>query len=154
MYGLVSIELTTAQLLQIRTARRSMLRRLFGFSWHGGRESQQTYVDWLQAATEKAERSARSFGAREWEKQALLNKWRWAGHARRREERRPLDEALDLTDGRRSRWRPRRVWLSTFKLTLGPDWPVMAFDKQEWTQWLETVVHEYWRQVVFVTKGL
>ena len=68
------------ELLLLRTARRAMLRRIVGQS----RSPEETYVDWIQRVTNKAESVASAAGVRDWAVAHSKMKWNWAGHVARR----------------------------------------------------------------------
>ena len=61
---------------KLRSVRRSMLRKIVG----SGRAPDETWVDWLQRVTHKAENLAAGVHVRDWVDAHALAKWRWAGH--------------------------------------------------------------------------
>ena len=64
----------------LKTARRSMLRRIVG----SGRSPTEDFVGWIRRVTRKAEAAADAAHVRDWVKAHYLYKWNWAGHVARR----------------------------------------------------------------------
>ena len=105
------------------------------------------YHNWLQVATWKAEEMYKKCGGSLWEKNIVVQKWKWVGHVSRRETRAPLLDILELVDGKRvNRGRPKGNWLSLFENFLGPDWRIYSFDKDEWNSWLDIWLQNLWQQ--------
>ena len=63
----------------LRSARRSMLRRVVGV----GKLPDEDYLEWIVRATRRAESFADTAGVRDWYKAHLSAKWSWAGHVAR-----------------------------------------------------------------------
>ena len=65
---------------QLRTARRSMLRKIIG----SPRAPEEDYLSWICRATTKAEAMGASCKVRDWSAAHRSAKWSWAGHVARR----------------------------------------------------------------------
>ena len=133
-----------------------MVRRLCGWTWS---ENQGDYVEWITDATEASENFFKQVGGTEWEKTAYVQKWRWAGHAVRRIDRRPFHNVVELPGGSRQRGRPKTVWEDSFvksgrTIFLGSDWMETAIDRNAWRDWASIAVEAAWQRDVFVTDSV
>ena len=140
-YGMASFSLSRGQLLKIRSTRRSMLRRILGIKWN---PEIRCYVSWISTCTAKAEELYAKCGGRDWEKQAVVQKWKWTGHVVRRTKRIPLLSILEMKDGQRGRGHPKFTWIRMFEEFLGEDWREKALDREEWKFWLGQLLHNLW----------
>ena len=68
-----------AELRQLETARRTMLRKIVGIR----RAPEEDWVDWIKRATHKALDWALRAGVRDWNLWHYQRKWAWAGHVAR-----------------------------------------------------------------------
>ena len=130
----------------LRTARRSMLRRIVG----AARAPDEDYVCWIKPVTRKAETLAKSAGVRDWIAAHSLLKWSWAGHVACRPAK---TWVWQVSAWRDSEWqglamevgpsrpmRPsRRRWMKWedslrrfFMMEGHGNWKVMTADREKW----------------------
>ena len=96
---------------------------------------------WVQRATQLAEAARQKAGVRSWVAEQRLRKWRWAGHAARREDGRWSTQLLDWRPegSRKKQGRPKARWedeLDEFvrKQRGGKkgEWRLLAACREEW----------------------
>ena len=138
MYGAASWTLTVDLEKQLRTARRSMLRMMFGgrripASEVDGVEG-ETWVEYVQRATHKVEDVMTRFGSQDWIALHRTKKWRFAGHTARIDDNRWTHRLLRWcpVDGIRLPGRPRKRWSDDLAYFAGGDWFEIAQDQTHW----------------------
>ena len=137
LYCSASWTMTYERAHKLQTAQRRMLRMMC----QTPRKLTETWVDWIQRATEQVTRLMRTFGVESWVVLQRQRKWRWAGIVAR------------LADGRWTKlsltWQPqhakRRVgrpcarwsddlvkFVSGYDGQDGVDWYLFAQDEETW----------------------
>ena len=109
-----------------------------------GSATTESYVDWIQRATRKAEEAMAKHGVPHWVEECCKRKFQWAGHVLRRTDGRWSRQALCWHPmGYRLQGRPLMRWsdgLNRFydkmSAAMGQDidWMAMAADRDWWKQ--------------------
>jgi hypothetical protein len=136
LYGAASWTLTKSEVCQLRSARRSMLRMMFG----GGRKRTpekelEPWVDYVQRATHKAEQIMSAYGSTNWEERHRQLKFRFAGKAARATDGRWTHHLLQyapLHGEGRYQGRPYKRWSDDLVSYAGGDWMLEAEDEELW----------------------
>ena len=107
------------EIRSLRTAQRSMLRRIVG----ARRGPDEGYVDWIRRTTRKALALAAKSNVRDWVEAHALYKWNWAGHVSRR----PLNTWVWRT----TTWRDADWQSAALEVSSRPLRP----SRRRWTKW-------------------
>ena len=98
----------------------------------------ETWVDWIQRATEISEQLAWKFGVSDWVRTQRKRYFLWAGHVARREDGRWARQVLDWfpIQGYRARGHPKQRWADKIKDFVKQksqsDWTTLAMDRISW----------------------
>ena len=100
------------------------------------REGDETWVEWIRRATERAGEAATRAKVVDLVEEQRRRQWRWAGHvARRTDGRRPID--WEPVQGARRPGRPMTRWedpLVRFAQEKGFSWRELAKNRSDWDQ--------------------
>ena len=135
-----------AELAALKSAQNKMLRRIVG----SGRAPDETWLEWIQRATTRANNFARRASTPRWETEHYRMKWNWAGNVARRSEEswlkrtttwrdscgQSLVDAVGLNRPLSPSTRPCVRWEDAMRRfctskSLDP-WTVLAQSKPEW----------------------
>lgn len=127
-----------------------MLRLMSGKIWNNGCEVQLTdfedeggtvtgeidYGAWIRRLTNTLDEKMRETTEGIWEQEAVLRKFRWAGHAIRRPEGRIVVEAMGWQRNAPllRRGSPGKPWVNTLVHSFGSHWEVQAHDRIFWSE--------------------
>ena len=147
LYGCVSWTMTKEREQLIQTTQRKMLRKIVGTKRSVSKDkegvvSTETYVDWIQRATRKAEDAMANYGVPSWVEECSRRKFQWAGHVLRRSDGRWSKQVFCWCPvGSRSQGRPLIRWSDSFtnffekmSAAIGQqvDWMNRAADRDWW----------------------
>ena len=112
------------------------------------RETEEPWIDFIRRSTHVSERLARENGVQDWLDVQRLRKWKLAGNAARRTDRRWSNRLLDWkphfrTLPYRKVGRPCLRWSDPISDVAGGEWIKVACDKGLWL----TLSYEYRRKL-------
>ena len=147
LYGCVSWTMTKEREQLVRTTQRKMVRKIIGTKRtietdERGIPSTESYIDWIQRATRKAEQAMAKYGVPCWVEECHKRKHQWAGHVLRRSDGRWARQVLCwCPEGFRIQGRPLTRWSDSLNkfydnvsAAMGHqiDWMRMADDRDWW----------------------
>ena len=144
LYACGTWTLTVGLALQIQSAQRRMLRWLVGLR----RETEEPWIEFIRRSTHVSERLARENGVQDWLDVQRLRKWKLAGNAARRTDRRWSNRLLDWKPHFRALpyrkvGRPCLRWSDAISDVAGGEWIKVACDEGLWL----TLSYEYRRKL-------
>ena len=111
LYGAGTWAMTKGREAQLRTVQRKMLRSIRSRQSHVKFETTEEYVEWVRAATRKAEAIMSQHNVEDWVKTQRAEQWDWAGKVATCSDKRWSSEAIDWDPpDPRKRGRPRQRW--------------------------------------------
>jgi hypothetical protein len=141
LYGSSCWTMTSDRARKLRSTQRRMLR-LVCQTWRMDScdGDAETWVEWIQRATHKAEEIMTKVGVESWVTMQKRKKWRWAGHVARMSDDRWTVKSLlwSPENGERRVGRPKRRWTDAiddfchdFDVESG-SWVLLG---QSWDEW-------------------
>jgi len=145
LYGSCSWTMTRDRERRLQVAHRRMLRYVCQTRRKILEDGQvETWVEWVQRATDLAEKAMRDSGGEAWVVVQRRKKWRWAGRVARLSDQRWTHETLYWEPARRNRsvGRPRLRWADAFATFFdkiegmhGDDWHACAQCAGDWQKY-------------------
>ena len=133
LYACGTWTLTVNLRYQLRAVQRRMLRWIIGLKRH----SEEPWVDFVKRSTHASEHLARKHGVKDWLEVQSWRKWKLAGEAVRRTDRRWSHRLLTWTPffralPHRDVGRPCLRWSDSITQVAGGAWAEAAVDKGLW----------------------
>ena len=133
LYGCASWTMWADSERRLRSARRSMLRKMIAV----GRRHDEPWVEYIQRATHRCERLAKEHRLQEWVNLQRHRKWDFAGKCARLPHDRWSKRVLSWVpwfrcNTKRQVGRPTKRWSDDIAAIAGRDWMSAAKEKERW----------------------